>query len=153
MSGKFEIKGLENVMREIQQVKDDKIKRKQVLALMRRQAAPVRTAIKNETPTADSVIIGRGGKEYPVGNLKKSIGIKTLKKGRKYGATHIGVAVGPRKGGKKKNDGFYGFFLQYGTAYTEPNDFIKRGSDKVMPQVATETTEQLKKYIIKKYNQ
>lgn len=149
-NGNFQITGLQEVIAEIQNTANESTKRKDIAAILRRNAAPARTAIRNEAPVASQELKGRNGKRFPVGNLRKSIGIKTIKNAKQVG--HVAIAVGPRKGNKQKYDGFYGFFYVYGTANRAADDFIGRGFNKVRQSVETLSTDSLAKHITKKFN-
>jgi hypothetical protein len=78
----FEIKGVEDVAIEIRSLSDDKIKRREILKVLRRQSKPLLAAMRQNAPIGDRDIItkGKDGKEDKVhraGNLRKSIAIKT----------------------------------------------------------------------------
>lgn len=70
------------------------------------------------------------------GNLKKSISVKILN--QKRDALEVAALIGPGAGyfskrgknaGKRVNDGFYGFFVEYGTKDTKPQPFMRPAFD------------------------
>ena len=148
--GIFEIDGIQEVAREIRTLSSDKMKRNQILKILRRQAKPLVQAMRQKAPVADKNITVRG-KVYAPNNLKNSIGIKTSPS--KF---YPNVLVGPRYGrGGKKYDGFYAWWIEYGmgTHQSNPtgaknfivNTWIQKGE-----MVKTQASTQLKKYIDKK---
>lgn len=145
---KFKIEGIEAVRREIESLSDDKLKRKEILKILRRQTKPILSAIQANTPTADQVVSFRGVKYHP-GNLRKSMAIKTSPS-----KSYPNVLVGPRKGrnGRKspKNDGFYAFWIQYGTIHQKPNDFIGKAAEPLLASVHTTASKETERYIQKK---
>lgn len=80
---------------------DYKTKSREIKKILRRQAKPVQRTMQELTP------IGKGPKR---GNLKKSIGIFTTRS-----KDFPGVVIGPGAGKRRKNDGYYGFFVAHGT--------------------------------------
>lgn len=148
LANTFKIDGLEGVIREIQSISDDKVKRSEILKVLRRQSKPILGAIKSNTPIAEEVVSFRGV-EYNPGNLKKSMAIKTSPS-----KNYPNVLIGPRKGrnGRKalKNDGFYAFWIQYGTKFQKPNDFIWKASAPLMDGTNTKMSAELEKYLEKK---
>ena len=145
---KFKIEGIEAVQREIESLSDDKMKRREILKILRRQAKPILSAIQANTPEADKVVTFRGV-EYDPGNLRRSMAIKT---GRSK--DYPNVLVGPRQTKKGKTpikyDGFYAFWIQYGTIYQKPNDFIWKAAAPLLDSVHTTASAETKKYIEKK---
>ena len=70
------------------------------------------------------------------GNLKRSISIKVLNK--KRDALQVAALIGPGTGyfskrgknaGKRVNDGFYGFFVEYGTKRSKATPFMRPAYD------------------------
>ena len=70
------------------------------------------------------------------GNLRRSISVKILNK--KRDAMQVAALIGPGTGyfskrgknkGKRANDGFYGFFVEYGTAKTAAEPFMRPAYD------------------------
>lgn len=67
------------------------------------------------------------------GNLRRSIIVKVLNKNRD--AMEVAALIGPGRGyfSKKKNaktgDGFYGFFLEYGTVKMKAKPFLRPAYD------------------------
>ena len=146
----FQIEGIEAVSNEIKSLSSDKMKRREILKVLRRQAKPLVNAMRQNAPESDNVIIVRNDVYYP-GNLKKSIAIKTSPS-KKYPS----VLVGPRYGrGAKKYDGFYAWWIEHGTGTHETNptgakNFVQKTWAQKGELVKTQASSQLKKYIDKK---
>jgi len=142
------VEGIDNVINEIIAISDDRMKRGEILKILRRQAKPILAAIKANTPVADKPIVGRNGKVYEPENLKKSMAIKTspLKH-------YPNVLVGPRKGARAVNDGFYAFFIQEGVYGIPKNDFIMDAARPLLNSTEKTMSVELEKYINKKITQ
>ena len=146
----FQIEGIEAVSNEIKSLSSDKMKRREILKVLRRQSKPLVNAMRQNAPESDNVIIVRDNVYYP-GNLKKAIAIKTSPS-KKY----PNVLVGPRYGrGAKKYDGFYSFWVEYGLGTHETNptgakNFVQKTWTQKGELVKTQASSQLKKYIDKK---
>jgi len=111
---------------EIRTLPDDRMKREKLIGILKQQMRPILTAVKQNTPVADKPVKFRG-KEYPPQNLKKSMAIKTSPV-----KNYPNVLVGPRTGIKAKYDGFYAFWIQYGTVHQAPNDFIDKAASPLL---------------------
>ena len=146
----FKIEGIQDVSREIKLLSSDKMKRSEILKVLRRQAKPMMQAMRQNAPESDNVIVVRNDVYYP-GNLKKSIAIKTSPS-KKY----PNVLVGPRYGkGANKYDGFYAWWIEYGTGTHQSNptggkNFVQRTWIQKGEIMQTQASTQLKKYIDKK---
>ena len=142
------VEGIDNVINEIIAISNDRMKRGEILKILRRQAKPILAAIKANTPVADKPIVGRNGKIYEPENLKKSMAIKTspLKH-------YPNVLVGPRKGQKAVRDGFYAFFIQEGVYGIPANDFIMDAARPLLNSTEKTMSVELEKYINKKITQ
>ena len=142
------VEGIDNVINEIIAISNDRMKRGEILKILRRQAKPILAAVKANTPVADGPIVGRNGKVYEAGNLKKSMAIKTspLK-------NYPNVLVGPRKGARAVNDGFYAFFIQEGVYGIPKNDFIMDAARPLLNSTEKTMSVELEKYINKKITQ
>jgi len=153
------IEGIADVSREIISLADDKMKRREILKILRKQVKPLLQEIKNQTPIAQKIMQVRDRK-YSIGNLRNSMKIKTSK--MKH---YPNVLVGPKMGAKKNKDtnladgdGFYAFFIQYGYAGTRhsgsnkipPRDFIFDAFKKVGANVERNTSKDLERYILRK---
>jgi hypothetical protein len=146
----FKIEGIQEVSREIKSLSNDKMKRREILKVLRRQAKPMMQAMRQNAPESDNVIVVRNEVYYP-GNLKKSIGIKTSPS-KKY----PNVLVGPKYGrGAKKYDGFYAWWIEYGNGTHQSNptggkNFVQKTWRQKGVMMQTQASTQLKKYIDKK---
>ena len=145
MSKDFQIQGMEGVINEIKLLSDDRMKRLEILKILRRQMKPILAAVRANTPIATKIIKGRNGKVYEPENLKKSFAIKTspIKK-------YPNVLMGPRKGNNAKYDGFYAFWIEYGAYDIPETNFISNAAEPLMPSVNTTMSNELEKYIYKK---
>lgn len=145
------IEGVQMVINEIKTISDDRVKRREILKILRKQMEPMKRAIKANTPIADKVVRDNGD-VYPIGNLRNSIRIKTGKS-----KSYPNVLVGPKfgktkKGGKMSslNDGYYAFFIQYGTINQAPNDFIGKATSGLIGITDKYMSAELARYIQRK---
>jgi len=156
---KLKIEGMEDLIKQITDISNDKLKRRELLKILRRQAKPLLAVIKSKVPVSDGFIQVRGksvkrkNKKNQTGeveamNLQKSFKVQT---GRSK--MYPNVAVGPTRGKKKKNDGWYAHMVLYGTKYIQGDDFVKKAADQVLPALSVTASEQLQKYIVKKTKQ
>lgn len=145
MSKDFQIQGMDGVINEIKSLSNDRMKRLEILKILRRQMKPILAAVKSNTPIATKTITGRNGKVYEPENLKKSFAVRTspIKK-------YPNVIVGPRKGNSAKNDGFYAFWIEYGAYDIPASNFIRNAAEPLMGSVNTTMSTELEKYIYKK---
>ena len=149
-TGVFEIEGVQNVAREIKSLSSDKMKRREILKVLRRQAKPLVETMRRNAPVADRDITIRGV-TYSPNNLRKAIATKTSPS-KKY----PNVLVGPRYGrGANNYDGFYAWWIEYGTGTLTSNptgakNFVKKTWEQKGESVKTQASDQLKKYIDKK---
>lgn len=102
-----EIEGFEELQANIENLANDKDKRREVLALLRQVAKPTLQAARKYVPiNKKKTHYGRHKKIQPSGNLKKSLGLITSK------SDNPTILVGARvKGG---NDGYYAHFVELG---------------------------------------
>lgn len=149
-TGNFEIEGVQNIAREIKSLSSDKMKRREILKVLRRQAKPLVQAMRQNAPVADRDITIRGV-TYSPNNLRKAIATKTSPS-KKY----PNVLVGPRYGrGANKYDGFYAWWIEYGVGThisnpTGAKNFVQKTWQQKGESVKTQASDQLKKYIDKK---
>lgn len=144
----FEVKGAGEVFRELKRL-DDKVKRREILKILRKQVLPIKRAIKANAPTLSKDKSNQTGKVQG-GNLKKSIAIKTVR------GFNPSVKIGPQTGRSKRKpryDGFYAFFVQYGTINQAPNDFIAKAANPLMEGVHTTASRETERYLQKKINE
>jgi hypothetical protein len=152
----FQVEGFEELRKKIQQLGSDKDKKKEILVILRKRARPLIRAIRTETPESKKahVISGRRSRKViQPGNLKRSIGNITGKKGKaKINPT---IYVGPRIRGR--NDGFYGAWVHDGSKLpqggrSKANPFQKRGFNKVESGLVKDTEKSMAKFIQKRIN-
>lgn len=144
MATTIRIEGMEGVIREIRKL-PDKVKRLEILKILRRQVKPLKAAIKVEadkTNPEGKIYKIRGGKTVEPGNLGDSIKIFNGRN-KEFPSVFIGPEMGPRK----KNDAFYAFFVQYGTIHIAPNDFIDKATKPLLPGLAKELSGDLERYL------
>lgn len=146
MATTFKIEGIEGVIREIKKLPDDRVKRQKVSAILTKQMAPVLRAVKANTPIIDPVRnVTIRGVTYEPGNLERSMGIF---KGKSK--TFPSVFVGPARGRKKgKADGFYGWFIVYGTSQIKPDDFIEKAASPLLETTGKKMSKETEKYILR----
>ncbi|MAO22445.1 MAG: hypothetical protein CMJ25_16995 [Phycisphaerae bacterium] len=146
----YKIEGFEGVMLEIQSL-DDKMKRSEILKILRRQMQPVLDKMKQNAPNQRTEKINVRGTDINPQELKNSLAIKTSP-AKKY----PNVLVGPRYGkGKKKFDGFYAWWIEYGVGTHSANptgkkNFIQKTYSETSDKIYTEASDKLKKYIKRK---
>ncbi len=118
-----EIEGFDKLQRELKRA-DDKVKRRELLKLIRSTTRPTIQAARSRAPISsephERYSGGQVVRTYDPGNLRRSIGNITSKS-RQYPS----ILVGPRAGAKKKNDGFYGHFVEFGTVNQPAQPFMK----------------------------
>ena len=146
----YKIEGFEGVMLEIQSL-DDKMKRSEILKILRRQMQPVLDKMRQNAPNQRTEIINVRGTDYRPQELKNSLAIKTSPQ-KKY----PNVLVGPRQGkGKKKFDGFYAWWIEYGVGThianpTGKKNFIQKTYSETSDKIYTQASDKLEKYIKRK---
>lgn len=144
-----EIEGFEELRRKISLLGNDRLKRREMLKLLRQSSKATVKAARAQAPVsqAQHVISGkRTRKVINPGQLKKSIGNIT---GRSKDRPTI--YVGPRTKGKRW-DGFYGAFVHGGTKTQRPNEFMTRAYRQTRGQVTAETEKQVARYVQKQIN-
>ena len=104
-----EITGFDVLRDKIKQLETDKAKRREIIPILRKVAQATVKAARNAAPVSKKPHRGRTNVIQP-GNLKKSIGTITGKKGNSR--TNAVVYVGPRTRGKF--DGYYGGWVHEG---------------------------------------
>lgn len=109
MNSLVEIQGFNELQQKIKMLSDDRSKKRELIALLRRVAASTVRLAKQNAPVSKKMHVARNKKINP-SNLKKSIGIIIGKKGQ--AKENPILYVGPRA--KGANDGWYGHFVEYG---------------------------------------
>jgi HK97 gp10 family phage protein len=148
-NNKFELQGFDGFIKAVQTM-PDKMKSKAMREIIAKNMKPISEAIKANTPVRKSTSyqgsIKRKRKDGSIStesmpmNLKKSIGVKTFGKG-----TEINGYAGIQK---KKNDGWYGFFIERGTRNISKDPFIARAASASVPIAAEHLTTDIKDYIV-----
>ncbi len=91
--------------------------------IYKRNAKPLIATAKGNIPKAAKTVHrysnGKIVASYSPGNLRRSIGVLPLRRSRS-------VFVGPRTGGNRKNDGWYGHFLELGTVKQRGIHYMER---------------------------
>jgi len=155
-----EITGFDELQKQIKRL-PDKIKRREILKILRRSARSTIQASRQEAPQSN-----RKGKSTPVGNLKKSIKAATMRR-----SSVPMIVVGPRSSGKY--DGWYGrlFVIPGHNIYrggfrrsrkgnrkfndanragvVPPNPFMERGFARTGGRVAKTAVKSTERYIQK----
>ena len=148
---KFDIQGFDHVALEIESLSDDKMKRSEILKILRRQMKPVLAKMRQNAPNQRTKEIKVGDTIYPPQEFKNSLAIKTspLK-------NYPNVLVGPRYGGgAKKHDGFYAFWIEYGVGKhinnpTGKKNFIQKTYSETSNKMYNQASKELEKYIKRK---
>lgn len=150
----FEIEGFPQLQAKIKQL-PDKIKKREMLKILRAVAKPTVQAAKAEAPVGErehkrySKRDGGVIATYQPGNLKKSIGNITGKRG--MARVNAVIYVGPRSKGRK-NDGYYGGMVHGGTKFQKANKFMDRAFNRTQGQVTEDAAAKTAAYIQKQIN-
>lgn len=144
-----DIKGFDVLLRKIKTLSDDRVKKREVLKLLRQVATPTVRAARRQAPVSKKPHY-QGGKRtrkrIEPRNLQKSIGKITGKRGK--AKTNPVVYVGPRSKGRR-HDGWYGGFVHGGTVKQTSNPFMERAYKETEGQVTKEAEQRVAKYIQK----
>lgn len=145
-----EIKGFEELEKKLKTLGNDKIKNREVLKILGQVANTTVKAAKSLAPVSRKAhsISGknRGYKLFKPGNLKKSIGKKTLRRARN-------PMLVVRANSRKAADGFYGRqFVIRGTVNQKANPFTEKAYQQTKGKVSRESEEKVAKYIQKQIN-
>lgn len=105
----IEIEGFQELQNKIKKLGNDKDKKREILSILRNEAKSTVNAAKTFAPVSKKPHVARGKVIQP-GNLQKSIGAITGRKGR--ARINPTIYVGPRAKGKW--DGWYGHFVHEG---------------------------------------
>lgn len=145
----FRMEGWDEFIKAVQQI-PNQMKPKAMRGIIAKNMRPVANAIKNNTPVRKSSsyqgTIKRKRKdgsisvESEVGNLKKSIGVRTFGKGGEI-TGYAGIQ-------KRRNDGYYGFFVERGTKNMGKNPFIAESSAIAVPLAAENLGNDVRDYIV-----
>lgn len=143
MSSKiYNIEGFKELRQKIKGL-PDKVKKREVVKILRQAAKSTLTAARSESPVSK-----RNSTVHPRENLKKSIKIRTLTR-----AKMPMVVVGPASRGK--NDGFYGRlfvipgFTNKGGTPVAANPFMARAEKISKRAVSNESVSKVEKYLKK----
>lgn len=128
----------------------DKVKKREMLKVLRIVAKPTVAAARAQAPTGDKPHKRYSRKDgsvlgsYLPGNLKKSLGNITGKRG--LGKSNAVIYVGPRSKGKKY-DGYYGGMVHGGTKHQKANPFMDRAYAQTKGQVTAEAEIKTAKFL------
>ena len=148
MSVDTKITGFADLQKQLLRL-DDKVTKKEVLKVLRVVALPVVKAVQSKVKVApkDHYVSGkRAYRKYVKGNLKRSIGRIEGKKG--LGRENPVLYVGPQSKGRK-DDGWYGFMIEYGTKYQKAQPFMRAGVAVVKNGAGERAERRIAKYIQK----
>lgn len=143
-----EIEGFATLQSKLKQL-PDKVKKREMLKILGQIANATVSAAKATAPQSKKAHIISGKRTRKVvqpGNLKKSIGKITGKRG--LGKQNAVLYVGPRSKGKK-NDGWYGMFVEKGTIKQQSNAFMSRAYAQTKGGVTADAEVKVTKYIQK----
>lgn len=146
----IKMEGWNEFIEAVKQIPNE-MKPKAMRGIIAKNMKPISQAIKAAAPVRDSRhyqgVITRKRKDGSVstesspGNLRKSIGVRTFSNGSEV-AGYAGIQ-------KRKNDGWYGFFLERGTKKMGKDPFIARSSAAAIPLAADRLGQDVKEYIVK----
>lgn len=150
-----EITGFKELQHKIQLLGNDRVKRREVLKLLRQSSKATVKAARAIAPISKKAHVISGKKAHVIsgkrsrkviqpGQLKKSIGNITGKS-----KTKAVIYVGPRTKGKV-HDGFYGAFVHGGTTTQKANPFMDKAYKQTKGAVTAQTERSVTKYIQKK---
>jgi len=149
-SKSVELEGFEDWIFKVKSM-GDKMKANAMKSIIKDAMKPIVFAIKANAPIRKSnqyqgTIVrkrkdGKTSTMSEVGNLYKSIGT------RAFGNKEISVYAGIQHG--KKNDGWYGYFLERGTKHIPKKPFIAPAAARSIPLAEERLTESINGYIIK----
>lgn len=150
--GLFEISGFEELQQQLKKL-PDKVKKREVVKLLGQAANPTVKAAKRLAPQSkkEHTISGktRAKKTFQSGNLKKSIGKKTMTR-----AKNPKIVI--RANSRKAADGFYGRqFLLRGTKKgnrLQSNPFMDEAYQQTGGRVTADAEKKIEKYIQKQIN-
>lgn len=144
-----EIQGFAELQRQLKQLGNDKIKKREMLKVLGQVANPTVKAARGQAPISKRSHVQSGKRSRRViqpGNLKKSIGKITGRRG--LGKNNAVIYVGPKSKGRK-NDGWYGKFVQHGTVRQSANPFMKRAYQQTKGGVTADAEIKVMRYIQK----
>jgi len=145
----FEIEGFKTLQSKIKRL-PDKVKKREMLRVLRAVAKPTVAAARSEAPVGDKVhkrYSRRDGSVlgvYNPGNLKKSIGNITGRRGS--AKVNAVLYVGPRSKGRKY-DGYYGAMVHGGTKFQRPNKYMDRAYNRTKGLVTRDAEDKVAKAI------
>jgi len=143
-----EISGFDELQKQLKRL-SDKVKRKELLKILGQVANSTVRAARQQAPRSkkDHIISGkRARKLIRSGNLRKSIGKIRGKRG--LGKENAVLYVGPRSKGRK-NDGWYGQFVEGGTVKQKSNPFMQRAYSQTKGKVTADAEKKVAKYLQK----
>jgi len=139
-----EITGFAELKRKISQL-PDRVKRREMLKILGQVANPTVKAVRSFTPVGKRKHTRDNAEP---GNLRKSIGKRTGRKGRER--KDAVIYVGPKLKGRYK--GWYGHFIAGGTVNIQANDFSAKGFNQTKGRVTADAEARTVKYIQKQIN-
>ena len=146
MSGfTVEIEGFDEVLRNLKKL-EDRVTRRELLKIFRRQAEPVKRIMAAQAPRADRTVNYHRDNsiKYTPGNLKRSI-----KKFTGRSKDYPNIQVGPQAK-KAEGSGYYGYFVAYGTKrIRRKNNFVKRTDSLVSEIIGNRISGELQRYLEK----
>lgn len=141
-----EVEGYDTLLRKVRQLGNDKVKRREMLKILRQASKGTVRAGRAQAPVSSKQHVISGSRARRVinpGQLRKSIGNITGKAKDK-----AVIYVGPRTKGKRY-DGFYGAFVHGGTKNITADPFMDRAYQQTKGQVTAETEKSVARYIQK----
>lgn len=143
----------------------DKMKKKEIAGVIRKNMKPIAETIRANTPErskdrSQSLVIKRRkdgsiSTVSQVGNLKKSIGVRTFSRKGTEVTGYAGIQSKSGRGSDEfekalnRSDGWYGFFLERGTKHISKRPFIAPSAAIAVPQAADQLGTDISEYIAK----
>lgn len=147
----FEIKGFEELQRNLKRLGDDKTKRREVTKILGQIANPTVKIAKSEAPMSKKPHVQKRrnqmfGTVISPGTGKRSIGKKIMRKSR-----NPMVIVSPKS--NKRADGWYlRQFVIRGTKNIKANPFMDRAYSQTKGGITRDSEQRMAKYIQKQVN-
>lgn len=141
-----QIEGFKDLQQMLAKVGDTRTLRRLTIPVLKAAARPTLAAAKSMAPVGTRFrtrrSAGKPAATYAPGNLKRSLGILTVKD-RKNAA----IVVAVRAGKNRKNDGYYGHMVEGGTVNMPAQPFMGPAFRKTRGQVSKSAERKVERVI------
>tara|TARA_R110001592_G_scaffold68626_1_gene210246 strand:+ start:5035 stop:5499 length:465 start_codon:yes stop_codon:yes gene_type:complete len=131
----IEIEGFEKLQKSIERAAETGQARRLLIPVLKSAARPTLAAAKQLAPVGTRIRSRTsGGKKvatYYPGNLRKSLGILTVKD-----KANASIIVAIRSGSRRKYDGYYGHMVEHGTVNSPAQPFMGPAFNKTKGMVS-----------------